>query len=377
MIAHSSEDDQSSELLPDEEDQPNKSTLDESNHSTRALPNKENQSCDGFPDGEDLSNKQLPDEGNDSNLLPAERLCNRMGVGKENPIFGEGALGNESTDRMYYLGDDKKKLVMILQRMLKELGYELGDSGPDKNGVDGVFGKKTENAVLEFQKGHKDWEGNPLKKDGLVGPKTSDALNREIVGRWYRQYQMPEKLAQSKQHHTTTVDYLMKGLSVETKQANEAIIFLVGPFPKQDLKAMLTIRLIDVYRKALGDTEYSLEIDDPNFKRVNGVTDKNGILSHHVPVSAKSGKLILDTCIFNLSIKDLQPANTIMGAVIRLNNLGYEIKEADLLQKGAKQIGGEEQGSKELRRFQTEHNIGATGKLDGTTVRKLEEEYGS
>lgn len=60
--------------------------------------------------------------------------------------------------------------VSLLQRILKDLGYDLGPYGPAKDGIDGDFGKKTDAAVRAFQK------DNGLTVDGIVGPKTWAAL---------------------------------------------------------------------------------------------------------------------------------------------------------------------------------------------------------
>lgn len=51
--------------------------------------------------------------------------------------------------------------VTLAQTKLKQLGYNIGNSG-----IDGIFGKATEAAVKQFQR---DWE---LKEDGIIGPKT-------------------------------------------------------------------------------------------------------------------------------------------------------------------------------------------------------------
>lgn len=50
------------------------------------------------------------------------------------------------------------EFVLLLQEMLRKIGYEIG--------TDGVFGKGTENVVLDFQR------KNNLKVDGIVGAKT-------------------------------------------------------------------------------------------------------------------------------------------------------------------------------------------------------------
>ena len=59
--------------------------------------------------------------------------------------------------------------VKALQRFLRGCGYDLGDSGPNKDGVDGSFGAKTENAVECYQE---DTDG-VLKPDGVFGPKSA------------------------------------------------------------------------------------------------------------------------------------------------------------------------------------------------------------
>ena len=48
------------------------------------------------------------------------------------------------------------EFVKHLQKMLVTLGYDLGTNGPDKDGVDGSFGKLTETAVNDFQEKNRD-----------------------------------------------------------------------------------------------------------------------------------------------------------------------------------------------------------------------------
>jgi peptidoglycan hydrolase-like protein with peptidoglycan-binding domain len=59
--------------------------------------------------------------------------------------------------------------VKLLQELLKLAGF---DPGP----IDSDFGPKTEDAVKKFQKANKDFDGNPLKVDGIVGIRTWAAL---------------------------------------------------------------------------------------------------------------------------------------------------------------------------------------------------------
>lgn len=58
----------------------------------------------------------------------------------------------------------------LLQARLVAHGYDLGATGPGKDGVDGVRGAKTDAAVKEFQTAH------GLDDDGIDGPKTWAAL---------------------------------------------------------------------------------------------------------------------------------------------------------------------------------------------------------
>lgn len=78
------------------------------------------------------------------------------------------------------VGEDVRKL----QQRLKDLGYGdlLGDTGPNKDGVDGKYGDKTRKAVKEFQKkqgfpGKKRYEGGADQWDGRAGKLTIEKLN--------------------------------------------------------------------------------------------------------------------------------------------------------------------------------------------------------
>jgi hypothetical protein len=85
--------------------------------------------------------------------------------------------------------DNRSELVKHVQQMLDALGFYPGK-------IDGDFGPNTEKAVKGFQEKYKDWEGDALKVDGLVGPRTSDALNRALVGIWYDRYETPKELTE-------------------------------------------------------------------------------------------------------------------------------------------------------------------------------------
>lgn len=60
----------------------------------------------------------------------------------------------------------KGETVEAVQSILVGHGYDLGDTGKHKDGVDGSFGGKMENAVECYQ------EDNDLEPDGSVGRQT-------------------------------------------------------------------------------------------------------------------------------------------------------------------------------------------------------------
>jgi hypothetical protein len=68
----------------------------------------------------------------------------------------------------------KGSVVTEIQNMLFYLGYELGEFGKDKLGVDGDFGDSTEKAVIEFQ------TDNKLRdKSGVVDKETLSLLKKQ------------------------------------------------------------------------------------------------------------------------------------------------------------------------------------------------------
>lgn len=66
---------------------------------------------------------------------------------------------------------DRGTDVAYVQAILQQMGYDLGSAG-----VDGDFGRKTEEAVIAFQK------KNGLIADGVVGPLTYEALEKAELG---------------------------------------------------------------------------------------------------------------------------------------------------------------------------------------------------
>ena len=69
---------------------------------------------------------------------------------------------------MVYLGI-KGVYVLIAQDDLNTLGYSTG-------GLDGIFGNRTQNAVIRYQR------SRGLTADGIIGCNTWRALQDEVVG---------------------------------------------------------------------------------------------------------------------------------------------------------------------------------------------------
>ena len=91
--------------------------------------------------------------------------------------------------------------VKTLQTILVALGHDLGEYGPHRNGIDGSFGDKTKEAVRKIQSRNLDFMDIQLKQDGVVGPLTSDVLNRLLVCHWCRRSKKYETDPRLKQNY--------------------------------------------------------------------------------------------------------------------------------------------------------------------------------
>ena len=296
--------------------------------------------------------------------------------------MGKGALGNSSKQQMYYSGNDKERHVKTVQTMLAELGYDVGPSGPDGN-----FGNMTEDAVMAFQKDNKDWDGNQLKVDGLVGPDTSDALNRKMVGIWYDEYVTPVELTIEYKMVTVISEKLNKSLKIDVNDAlgiKKIKILVVGDVsPIKQETEWLNIQLLDVTVipfKPMGVTPYRLEIDDTAFSAIDAETNDKGILSVEIPKSAKTGRLILDKLTYDLIITDIGLPGTLPGAVIRMRNMGYpdlpSLISPESCDSGPLECPADDPIHQSMMQFQFDNDLPTTGELDKETAKKLEEVYG-
>jgi len=91
------------------------------------------------------------------------------------PLSIDGIVGPATWSRLTppnIQKGSKGSSVRLCQEILKSFSDPAFDPGP----VDGDFGPLTETAVKAFQGVFTDFDGKPLKVDGIVGPKTWTAM---------------------------------------------------------------------------------------------------------------------------------------------------------------------------------------------------------
>jgi len=141
-------------------------------------------------------------------------------------------------------------------------------------------------------------------------------------------------------------------------------------FKRKGVPSMLRIVLRDEDDKPRAGVAYVLTIDGQNRR---GTTNGDGLLEEPIPPNAKEGKLIVgegeDAEEYELELGRLDPVDDPAGAQARLANLGYDVGPID----GT--IGPRTRGA--IQEFQRDHGLKATGELDETTQRKLQEVHGS
>jgi hypothetical protein len=189
-------------------------------------------------------------------------LCNKHKW--PNPVTGFGPLGNQYRGRMFYEGDDREELVNLLQRMLVELGS--GYLNPWD--IDGKFGNKTERAIKRFQDEHKDFKGKLLREDGLVGPRTADALNRAMVGRWYDFYQTPKELTKETLLITVSKNSFKDSISFDRKNVEKVKVISV------ERVAWIDLQTVDELGHHVGNVELILRLSDGTERKIQ--TDAKG-----------------------------------------------------------------------------------------------------
>lgn len=112
--------------------------------------------------------KWLMDDANLAKLAEAEADALAEYYGVSAPVATSPTAGYTVTLATLKEGD-KGEQVKMLQALLR--GYDCKDDDGKLPAADGDFGKRTKQALIDYQSRHNDSEGNPLKHDGVAGPK--------------------------------------------------------------------------------------------------------------------------------------------------------------------------------------------------------------
>ena len=137
-------------------------------------------------------------------------------------------------------------------------------------------------------------------------------------------------------------------------------------FHRKGIPAMLRL-ILRAQGKPRANTSYTLVIDGQAYK---GTTDANGKLEHSLPPNAAEATLKVesDPHELTLTLRHMDPVESLTGVQARLANLGYDVGNE-----------GGTFGTKSrtaLRQFQEKNNLKVTGDADTTTSNKLKELHG-
>jgi hypothetical protein len=122
------------------------------------------------------------------------------------------------------------------------------------------------------------WDGEPLRRDGLVGPRTSDALNRMMVGRWYERYETPRELSLDILITTIVSEALPRGLRLEVERSDAARIFVVGSIMEMNATCFVYVKLYDEEgENVMANVEYTLRGINSGAV-ISGSADEEGVV---------------------------------------------------------------------------------------------------
>jgi hypothetical protein len=129
----------------------------------------------------------------------------------------------------------------------------------------------------------------------------------------------------------------------------------------------LNLQLIDSTGEPLVNRPYVLTL--PDGTRRDGALDREGRLHEQLPLGTERLRLDVAQRCFELEVTGLPPPSTIKGAQERLNQLNYFVGDVD------GDLGGFT--TQALERFQRDHGLQVSAKLDEATARMLREVHGS
>ncbi|WKB55799.1 peptidoglycan-binding domain-containing protein [Eleftheria terrae] len=127
-------------------------------------------------------------------------------------------------------------------------------------------------------------------------------------------------------------------------------------FRRRGVPMHFTLQLLDAWGEPRRQRPYRLVVDG---RLLEGTTDADGVLRHHLPTTAQRGTLQLDEVELALVFGGLDPKSTLAGVQHRLSNLGFPCAgDAGELGQATRLA---------LARFQRLMELPCTGELDERT----------
>jgi N-acetylmuramoyl-L-alanine amidase len=145
-------------------------------------------------------------------------------------------------------------------------------------------------------------------------------------------------------------------------------------FATKSMKLFLRVTLKDFTGKPPGNRRYTLRVDGQSIGPIARRTKPNGLIEQEVPFGAKTARIRIANCIWDLDLAHLNPMdrvtdNGVTGVQGRLGNLGYDVGPVD------GHLGPKTRAA--LRRFQQDQGLPAvTGQLDSATEAALIAKHG-
>jgi hypothetical protein len=103
-------------------------------------------------------------------VLKEQSVINEIASDAEDLDGSQEAVNTEISNFNQVAPRSQKQNMIAIQQKLKSLGYDLGTYGPNKDGVDGNYGRRTLAAIKSFQ------TKNGVKSTGWVGTVTAPLL---------------------------------------------------------------------------------------------------------------------------------------------------------------------------------------------------------
>lgn len=141
----------------------------------------------------------------------------------------------------------------------------------------------------------------------------------------------------------------------------------VHTFRLKGIPVKLNLRLKDALGNPRAGIPYTLQVDN---KKLSGVTDDDGLISHVVPPQSRQAQLKLNTGEeWSVDLAYMNPVDYASGVQARLKNLGYY--------RGDLNGQYDEETQEAIRGFQDKNGLPVSGNPDPATKEALVNQHGS